>query len=68
MSAEPEVGVRTGGLLADMVRLFLSPGTLFAHLPVVNRCGGALLILIMALFAIARYVGTRSARRLGRRP
>jgi hypothetical protein len=27
-----------------------------------------LLILIMALFAIARYVGTRSARRLGRRP
>ena len=27
-----------------------------------------LLILILALFVLARYVGSRSARRLGRKP
>ena len=56
MSAESEVGVRTGGLLADVVRLFLSPGTLFAHLPVVNRSGGALLILIVAHLLCAGFI------------
>jgi hypothetical protein len=46
--AEPEVGRPGGGLLADLVRLFVSPGALFAHLPRCNRSGGALLVLVLA--------------------
>ncbi len=42
------------------MRLFTSPGTLFAHLPFVNRAGGALLVLIVAqLVAAALVLSTR---------
>jgi hypothetical protein len=51
--AEPEVGSPAGGLLTDLVRLFTSPGALFADLPVVNRAGGALFVLVVAHLAAA---------------
>ena len=45
---EPELGGRRRGLLADVVRLFVSPGALFAELPVTNLMGGALALLLVA--------------------
>jgi hypothetical protein len=54
--AAPEVGERTGGLLTDMVRLFSNPGVLFANLPLVNRAGGALLVLMLAHVAAAALI------------
>ncbi len=60
MLAEPEVASPAGGPLADLVRLFTSPGALFANLPLVNRAGGALLVLLAAqLAAAAVIVATR---------
>lgn len=40
-----------GGLFGDVVRLYLRPGSLFAHLPQVNRAAGALWLLL-ALHAL----------------
>jgi hypothetical protein len=57
--AEPEISSPAGGLFTDLVRLFTSPGALFADLPVVNRAGGALLVLVAAhLVAAALLVST----------
>jgi hypothetical protein len=54
--AAPDVGEPAGGLLTDMVRLFTSPGTLFANLPLVNRAGGVLFVLMMAHVAAAALI------------
>jgi hypothetical protein len=47
----PRPPERPGGLLRDLVNLYLRPGTLFAGLPVRNRSAAALLLL-MALQAL----------------
>jgi hypothetical protein len=54
--AEPEIGGRSGGLFGDVVRLFVSPGALFADLPHTNRYGGALLVLVLAHLVYAGLV------------
>jgi hypothetical protein len=52
-AAEPAAAERAGGLAADVLRLFVSPGVLFADLHRHNRSLGALALLLAAhtLFA-----------------
>jgi len=43
-------------MLADLLRLFVSPGTLFGRLPETNRSGGALLVLLVAQLLCAGFL------------
>jgi hypothetical protein len=54
--AEPEVGRWSGGLLADLLRLFVRPGAVFGRLPESNRAGGALLVLVVAQLLCAGFL------------